>query len=758
MNYRYLASVLLMLLFVAPGSVPQTSKGISGSAPGSILERSRLSPDLDGFLQEEKDEIGLIVQYASEIRSGDLEFLGSLGFSVQRTFHIVPALSVLGPLDALSHLLENDRIIYVEHNDPVIPDMEMGTRVINATRVWSSVVRSVTGDEEPIDGTGVTVCVVDTGIDAGHPDLDYGKKTVINVFDAGGGTWLEGENTDTNYGHGTHVAGTVAGNGDASAGARRGVAPGANLIGITVSIPEEATSPTEDGYIQGLEWVYDHSRPGSNKHNIRVVTNSWHSTVTEYDPDSVLTKVIEKLSFENNVVSIWSAGNDGRDDPNGDDITTSGQGNTPVAIMVAAYERDGSAVTDFSSRGRIGDNHTYPDVGAPGRSIWSCSARRTVISGLSYVGGNRNPYYLAISGTSMSTPHVAGLVALLWQACPSMDISNMREDYSGDDTESWYSNPRTFIHDAEWILEASALFLPPTPDNGNVGGDTNSTGWWGKPIDYVQGYGIVDAHRAVGIALTLQELRDKYPQEYISVGDAIRSYDGYDVSGSHAERSSKALAEWSGEFSRYNDQSGNPLSLVNQTKFVAVPDGAARALVTLTFSAIDLTEFKAADLAFTIDLNGDGSVDHRSDLSLTGSGRDVAEIDVTGAGIWTFDIEGMGLRIPRPFVDPNYVELRIEYDMSVEFELEGDGNVNASARDALHAVLVPGYRAAGNHSVEVMHYDTSNVDLVREEIPRERKEKSFPWGLFMVVIAALVLAVAGYAYRKKRKGKGVDGE
>ena len=347
MKYLPLVAILVMLLFAVPGFVPQTSSGKTETTPSVILERSRLSPDLDGALPEDTDEIGLLVQYRSEIGTEDREFLGSLGFRVQRSFHVVPALSILGPRDALSRLIGNDRIIYVEHNDPVIPDMEMGTRVINATRVWSSVVRSVTGDEEPIDGTGVTVCVVDTGIDAGHPDLDYGKKTVMNVFDAGGGAWLEGENTDTNYGHGTHVAGTVAGNGDASAGARRGVAPGANLIGITVSIPEEATSPTEDGYIQGLEWVYDHSRPGANKHNIRVVTNSWHSTVTEYDPDSLLTKVIEKLSFENNVVSTWSAGNDGRDDPNGEGITTSGQGNTPsrraISLMAASISLSSTA-------------------------------------------------------------------------------------------------------------------------------------------------------------------------------------------------------------------------------------------------------------------------------------------------------------------------------------------------------------------------------------------------------------------------------
>ncbi|MEA3558178.1 MAG: S8 family serine peptidase, partial [Candidatus Thermoplasmatota archaeon] len=456
MNRKGLQVLALAFILVPFGTDTDHAARID---PIYKLSRDMVTPD-------EKGSVSLIVQFVDGPKERDIDLLEELGFSIRRTFTAVPAVSVDGPYGMLEQLLERDRVIYVERNDPIIHDMEMGTHVINATQVWASLIDGPGGLDAPIDGEGVTVCVVDTGIDAGHPDLDYQTKTIKNLYDAGNGNWVEMENTDTNFGHGTHVAGTVAGNGDASAGARAGVAPGANLIGLTVSLPEEVTSDLEDGYIQGLEWVYEHSRPGSNPYNIRVVTNSWHSTVEEYDPDTVLTKMIEKITFENNVVSTWSAGNDGRDDPEGNELTTSGQGNAPIGIMVAAYERDGSAVTDFSSRGRVGANHTYPDIGAPGKTIWSTSARRTVISGGSYIGGNTNPYYLAISGTSMSTPHIAGLVALLWQAAPSLRVSGMHEDYSGPDPESWYSNPNTRIHEAEWILEASARFLPPTEESG----------------------------------------------------------------------------------------------------------------------------------------------------------------------------------------------------------------------------------------------------------------------------------------------------
>ncbi|MFO8051613.1 MAG: S8 family serine peptidase [Thermoplasmatota archaeon] len=754
---RSLQMLAISLLFLIPGALIISDGSLHDLPYPDPL--SKISPDIDEHIALEDGTISLIVQFRDGPLERDRRFLEGLGFMIRRTFKAVPGISVQGPDGLLDSIVKNDRVTYVENNDPVVHDMEMGTHVINATQVWASVIDRPGGVGDPIDGEGVTVCVVDTGIDSGHPDLDYRTKTVKNLYDAGNGNWVEMENTDTNYGHGTHVAGTVAGNGDASAGARRGVAPGANLIGLTVSVPEEATSDLEDGYIQGLEWVYEHSRPGSNPHNIRVVTNSWHSTVKEYDPDTMLTKMIEKITFENNVVSTWSAGNDGREDPEGNELTTSGQGNTPVAIMVGAYERDGSAITDFSSRGRVGANHTYPDIGAPGRSIWSTSARRTVISGGTYLGGNTNPYYLAISGTSMSTPHVAGLAALLWQAAPSLRMSELHEDYSGPDPEGWYSDPNTRIHEIEWIMEASARFLPPTDENGNVGGDTNSTGWGGKPIDYVQGYGLVDARRAVGIALTLQRLRTMCQDPTaITVLDALKAYDEQGIQGTMTFNSTRAEVSWSGEFSRYNDQSMNPLSLVNQTKYVPVPVGATGALVTMTYSGLDTTLFQAADLAFTIDVDGDGSIDHQSDLAVLGGGIDQMEIKVNSEGPWTFDIIGRGLKIPRPLQGTNYVELRVEYDISVTFDLDVNGSYSPRPLNALFAPPFAGETTGAGASIETYSYSLRDVELPVEEQEQETLEEGIPWGLILILIILLVLAtVAVYVWKRKRS-RSMNGE
>jgi hypothetical protein len=655
----------------------------------------------------------------------------------------------------------------MEPNWKMVQDMELSTSVINASRTWSREILDQNEKSVPIDGTGVTVVVVDTGIDAGHPDLDYGEKTIFNkwVDQENGNIWVEQENTDLYYGHGTHVAGTVAGNGDASAGSRRGVAPNANLIGVTIY------DPTAADYLIGLEWVYDHSRLNNNPHNIRVATNSWHTIETEYDPNGALEQIIMKLSYDNNVVTTWSAGNEGRTDPEGTTITTSKEGNTPVAIMVAAYERDGSAVTDFSSRGQIGLNHTYPDVGGPGRSIWSTSARRTVISGGTYFGGNTNPYYLAISGTSMSTPHIAGLVALLWQACPSLQVSHRHEDYSGDDPE-WWSNPETRIHEAEWILEVSATYLPPSDQTG-VFAEDNSTGMDGRPIDYAQGYGIVNVEKAVGIALTLQRLRSQHPDKYITVDDALRSYEATMYSLETEGSTDIVFAEWSGEFSRYNDQFGKPMSVVNQTKHVYVPETATRAIVDMQYDAVSIPELSFGDITFTIDYDMDGNDDYTGTLAPTLGRIKHEEFDIQGgtAGqLWSFDVIGQGFQLLQPLRDRNYVELRIEYEMSVQFVLsdagsgDGSGDENGSSTivpyaqfPAIGAPLLHGEPTfeygGGTVVLHKNYYDLTNV-VYHEEVVEEPVEPrgETPWWIIALIILIIVIIVIVLYVKKKRTG------
>lgn len=725
-----------------------------------------MGSEMEKRLTEYDDDkkIDVILQFFSRPGEIDLDVMKYLDIDILSKYRVLNAVHAEGKVRALKHLTGYPNLKYMEPNWEIVSDMELSTSVINASRTWSREIVDVNRNRLPIDGSGVTVVVVDTGIDAGHPDMDYGEKTIYNKFleNADTGAWVEQENTDLYYGHGTHVAGTVAGNGDASAGARRGVAPGANLIGVTIY------DPTAASYLHGLEWVYDNSRPNSNPHNIRSATNSWHTVEEEYDPESVLSQIIMKMAYENNVISTWSAGNEGRTDPEGDDeITTSKEGNTPVAIMVAAYERDGSAVTDFSSKGLVGLNHTYPDIGAPGRSIWSTSARRTIISGGTYAGGNTNPYYLAISGTSMSTPHVAGLTALLWQACPSMKISARHEDYSGDD-ESWWSNPETLIHEAEWILEASATYLPPSAETG-VPGKANETGMDGRPMDYSQGYGIVDVEKAVGIALTLQRLREMYPTRDITVTDAIGSYREMMLEKETESSTNIVYAEWSGEFSRYNDQFGKPLSTVNQTKHVFAPENAKTAIIDMHYSAVSIDELAFGDLTFTVDFDMDGNTDHTGTLAPTLGQKKHEEFSISESDtgkLWSFDIIGEGFRIIQPLRDRNYVELRIEYTINVQFVLSGGGTDGSESANnsgtyipydkypSIGAPLRHGQPTAEHTGATVTmpkhYYDLTNVHLHLEQPPREPEGgKQISWLPILAAIIILLLIVLLLRARKK---------
>jgi serine protease AprX len=724
---------------------------------GRALASSLAEIDID-------DTTDVIIQFKNKPGSYEFSILDLLEIEVLYTYKVLPAVYAKGRIEALIKLTGFPELKWMEPNRELSHDMEVSTNVINASSSWSREVIDVYDSRTKIDGNGVTVVVVDTGIDAGHPDLDYGEKTIFNKFldEENGNAWIEQENTDLYYGHGTHVAGTVAGNGDASAGSRRGVAPGANLIGVTIY------DPTASNYLVGLEWVYEHSRPNHNPHNIRVATNSWHTIEAEYEPESALSQIIMKLSYENNVVSTWSAGNEGRTDPEGTTVTTSIEGNTPVAVMVAAYERDGSAVTDFSSRGQVGLTQTYPDIGAPGRSIWSTSARRTFISGGTYFGGNTNPYYLAISGTSMSTPHVAGLVAVLFQVCPSIKVSERHEDYSGTD-ESWWTDPETRIHEVEWILEASSTYLEPSDDTGVFAND-NSTGMDGQPIDYAQGYGIVDAEKAIGIALTLERLRAMYPGQDITVADAIKSYKEIMYSAKAEAVTDTLRAEWSGEFSRYNDQFGKPISSVNQTKHVYVPDNAQTAIIDMHYNAVSIEQLTIGDITFTIDFDMDGSDDYTGTLAPTFGDIKHEEFSIQGgtAGqLWSFDIIGEGFKIIQPLRDRNYVELRIEYIMTVQFVLGGGtGNDSSNGNGSISEISFAKYPAIvapllygeptpehGGGTVLLLknYYDLTKV-VLHEEAPGpvETPREGIPWlsiliALVIIILIAMIIIKRGKA-------------
>ena len=755
---------------------------------------------LDPYLQQMMgralpgDRMDVIVQFAGQVTRADRMQLAAIGLEARHEFHIVPAIWTSATAEQMARLEAYPRTFWVEYNERLQYEMDKTTTVINATTAWDSLIEGSLFGQGGIDGTGVTVVVLDSGIDAGHPDLDYGTKTIHNYkSDSGVGPWYEVANSDTSSGHGTHVAGTVAGNGDASAGQRRGVAPGANLIGLSTGELVMILNA-----LGGLEWVYDNSRPGNNPYNIRVVSNSWGGGGGQYNPQDSISQAINRLTYENNVAVAFAAGNSGG---TGDDIQASNYGNTPAAVCVAAADHEGTGITDFSSKGQWDWVDTWPDIAAPGLDIWSTAARRTMISSMAR-GSSDNPYYLAISGTSMATPHVSGALALLWQAAPSMRVSELRQDAgvvtAADDGSTYavgpppegekygnlaYTYPEwmnqsmdTRIHESELILKLTADYIPAegSAQSGMNGQTGNYVPDWsvpgivdGRGHDFSQGYGLINVKRAVGLALALEQLRTTGHPE-ATVMDAFSAFEPMFQKKEVSADTDTLQTAWRGEWTVFNDQSKVPQRIMpinaNQTKYVYIPQGASGMNVSLSYKTVDTTELQVTNLQFLVDLNDDGSWDYTSSAapSITGTRTETVPLSGDLGRCVRFGVQGRAVRLPRPFKAKQFEETRAEYRMSVAISFpSGAGTIVVPEQDhhAIVAQLRFGPRSAG--------YTGGNITLVKDvydltkvvwnpappPTPRARQRSSpLLWAIALLALVVVGAAAVAKAAPESRPG------
>lgn len=238
------------------------------------------------------------------------------------------------------------------------------------------------------DGSNVKVAVLDSGIDATHPDLADRIAEAVDFTNSPKGPVDE-------HGHGTHVASTIAGTGQASDGLRRGVAPGAKLLIGRVCGPDG--SCPSDGIIAGMEWA---AKSGAD-----VVNMSLGGPPS--DGTDALSQSVNKLSKDYGTLFVIAAGN------NGPTAKTVGSpGSADEALTVAAVDKS-DQMAPFSSRGpRIGDGGAKPDIAAPGVAITAARAKGTAM------GKTVDDYYTTASGTSMATPHMAGAAAIIAQQHP----------------------------------------------------------------------------------------------------------------------------------------------------------------------------------------------------------------------------------------------------------------------------------------------------------------------------------------------------
>ncbi|TDB96131.1 peptidase S8 [Micromonospora fluostatini] len=243
-------------------------------------------------------------------------------------------------------------------------------------------------------GRGVSVAVLDTGVDATHPDL-VGRVAESRNFS-------EVPEPGDTIGHGTHVASTIAGTGAASGGKYRGVAPEATLLSGKVC---ESNGCSESAILAGMQWAAEEKRATV----VNVSLGGWDTP--EVDP---LEEAVETLTASTGTLFVISAGNDGSDGSVGS------PGSADAALTVGAVDRD-DELADFSSRGpRVGDDALKPDITAPGVEIVAARGAGTTLG--TPVGDG----YVTASGTSMSAPHVAGAVALLAQQHPDWRAAQLK--------------------------------------------------------------------------------------------------------------------------------------------------------------------------------------------------------------------------------------------------------------------------------------------------------------------------------------------
>ncbi|WP_218854647.1 S8 family serine peptidase [Paractinoplanes atraurantiacus] len=246
-------------------------------------------------------------------------------------------------------------------------------------------------------GEGVDVAVLDTGVDAGHPDL-AGRIESSQSF-------VPGEDVTDGHGHGTHVASTIAGSGAGAGGKERGVAPGADLeIG---KVLDNGGSGQDSWIISGMEWA-------ARERKAKVISMSLGGDPTDgTDPMSV---AVNELSAETGALFVIAAGNSGPTE-----TTVGSPGAADAALTVGAVDAD-DHLADFSSRGpRFVDGALKPEITAPGVDIVAARAAGTTM------GQPVNELYTAASGTSMATPHVAGAAVLLAAQHPGWTGSQLKD-------------------------------------------------------------------------------------------------------------------------------------------------------------------------------------------------------------------------------------------------------------------------------------------------------------------------------------------
>src|SRR5207249_4945550 len=419
---RFLAmGAILALLFVL---LPATAHSAQGG--------DKLSREVEEKIHAAgpDDLLAVIIQTADEPTSAHFARLHGRGGVVKTRHESFHGYSARVPASPLAGLANDPEVTHVSFDSPVKAHLDVAY-----TAVKADVALVNSGG---LDGKGVGVAVVDTGV-AAHPDLlrPKGSLQVVEVEVVGHENGLADY-----YGHGTHVAGIIDGNGAASRDRYsfrtfKGLAPGSQIISIRALYPD-GTGYTSD-ILSSIDWAIRFR----TAYNIRVLNLSLgHPVFESYRTDPMCQAV--RKAYDSGILVVVAAGNDGRIGSGFGTITS--PGNEPTALTVGAMD-DGNTVTTtddvlaaYSSKGpSLVDYVVKPDLVAPGTAIVSLRAAGSwldtnyhalTLSTSDYKNDPRNATrdgdYYELSGTSMATPMASAAAALMFEKEPSLNPATVK--------------------------------------------------------------------------------------------------------------------------------------------------------------------------------------------------------------------------------------------------------------------------------------------------------------------------------------------
>lgn len=410
--------------------------GVLLAAPLLLMaDNSKISPDLQGL--GSGSQVQVIVQYApgTQINCGGLIGLLDcvvndvlqLGGSILGQLPLVNGVVALLDGDGIQSLSNHANVVYISRDRPLTPlFLNNAAAAVNAPVAWSS----------NYVGAGVSVALIDSGVNY-HPDFNLIGPIPISrvVYNQNLGSSNSGAGDQ--YGHGTHIAGLIAGNGYSSTGFQysktfKGIAPGAAIVNLRVL--DANGSATDSQVIAAINQAI----ALKSRYNIRVMNLSLGRAVFESYTLDPLCQAVEQ-AWKNGIVVVAAAGNYGRYQPTEGYATITSPGNDPYVITVGAMKpmgtptRTDDLIASYSSKGpTLIDHIVKPDIVAPGNLLVSTETPNTTLyktetSNLVpynyYVYGGpsaASTSYFTLSGTSMATGVVSGVIADLLQAQPQL--------------------------------------------------------------------------------------------------------------------------------------------------------------------------------------------------------------------------------------------------------------------------------------------------------------------------------------------------